>query len=292
MINQKWLKTFKILIDTQHFTKTAEKLYMTQPGVSQHISKLEEQLNCQLITRTGKRFELTDHGEKVYHYAKSLFLNEQVLLEQLQEDNPFAGECYISMSGSLCQLIYPDLIAFQVNNPSVNISVESTPEHKIYLQLQNNEIGFGLVTGHNKEGRFDFIKLGEEQICLLGSAKLFPDRISDKDLKNTPVIHHPDVLHYLNLIFDHYSTSIEADKLIRGPYINQIDQILLPVSKGLGFTALPIHALESSKYGDSVKILNDEQVFIQSIYLVKKRNSELPLRYEEIVKVIRNCLHQ
>ena len=292
MLNQKWLKTFQTLVDTQHFTKTAEKLYMTQPGVSQHITKLEEQLNCQLIIRLGKRFELTEHGTKVYLFAKKLFLNELQLLEQLEDDNHFSGECSISMSGSLCQLIYPELIALQAQHPALNISVESAPEHKIYQQLQDNDIGFGLVTGQNQQGRFDFEKLGEEQICLLGSAELFPDNVSDDELKNTPVIHHPDVLHYLNLIFDHYSTNIKPEKLIRGPYINQIDQILLPVSKGLGFTALPIHALESSKYGKSVKILNEEQLFIQNVYLVKKQNRPLPRRYEELVKVIRKCINK
>ena len=42
MLNPVWLKTFVTLIETGHFTKTAEKLFMTQPGVSQHIAKLEQ----------------------------------------------------------------------------------------------------------------------------------------------------------------------------------------------------------------------------------------------------------
>ena len=41
MFNPVWLNTFVTLVNTGHFTKTAEKLFMTQPGVSQHINKLE-----------------------------------------------------------------------------------------------------------------------------------------------------------------------------------------------------------------------------------------------------------
>ncbi|MGL5799515.1 MAG: helix-turn-helix domain-containing protein, partial [Plesiomonas sp.] len=37
MINPIWLKTFISLVDTGNFSRTAEKLNMTQPGVSQHI---------------------------------------------------------------------------------------------------------------------------------------------------------------------------------------------------------------------------------------------------------------
>jgi DNA-binding transcriptional LysR family regulator len=56
MINHIWLKTFCTLVDVSHFTKTAEKLFMTQSGVSQHIKKLEKQLDSQLLIREGKTF--------------------------------------------------------------------------------------------------------------------------------------------------------------------------------------------------------------------------------------------
>lgn len=62
MINQVWLKTFCTLVEVGHFTKTAEKLFMTQSGVSQHIKKLELQLDVALLNRDGKSFILTDSG--------------------------------------------------------------------------------------------------------------------------------------------------------------------------------------------------------------------------------------
>ena len=48
MINVTWLRTFCTLAEVGHFTRTAERLYMTQSGVSQHIRKLEEQLDTDL----------------------------------------------------------------------------------------------------------------------------------------------------------------------------------------------------------------------------------------------------
>ncbi|WP_350608878.1 LysR family transcriptional regulator, partial [Pseudoalteromonas sp. AC40-MNA-CIBAN-0181] len=37
MINITWLRTFCTLFEVGHFTRTAERLHMTQSGVSQHI---------------------------------------------------------------------------------------------------------------------------------------------------------------------------------------------------------------------------------------------------------------
>ena len=72
MLNPNWLNTFKTLIDVGHFTKTAEKLFMTQPGVSQHIRKLEGACGHALIRRHKKNFEVTEQGRLVYEYAKQL----------------------------------------------------------------------------------------------------------------------------------------------------------------------------------------------------------------------------
>ncbi|HIF9171131.1 TPA: LysR family transcriptional regulator [Photobacterium damselae] len=77
MLNPIWLKTFTTLIDTGHFTKTAQKLFMTQPGVSQHIKKLEEYCGYPLIIREKKSFELTEQGRLVYQYSQQL---SQILL--------------------------------------------------------------------------------------------------------------------------------------------------------------------------------------------------------------------
>ncbi len=64
MINSSWLKTFCTLVQVGHFTHTAEKLYMTQSGVSQHIKKLEQYLKVELLVRSGKTFTVTEAGKK------------------------------------------------------------------------------------------------------------------------------------------------------------------------------------------------------------------------------------
>ena len=66
MLNATWLDTFTTLCETGHFTRAAERLNMTQPGVSQHLRKLEAQLGQSLIAREGKSFTLTAAGEAVF----------------------------------------------------------------------------------------------------------------------------------------------------------------------------------------------------------------------------------
>ena len=101
MINPLWLNTFKTLVEVGHFTQTAEKLYMTQPGVSQHIKKLEQACDCELLSRENKSFELTEQGRIMYRYALKLEKDQEDLFESLSFDNPYSGQCHLSSSGSL-----------------------------------------------------------------------------------------------------------------------------------------------------------------------------------------------
>lgn len=68
MIDSK-LVTFLSLCETQSYTKTAEKLYVTQPSVTNHIKTLEKLHNISIFKHNGKELVLTKEGKLLYLYA-------------------------------------------------------------------------------------------------------------------------------------------------------------------------------------------------------------------------------
>ncbi len=88
MINTTWLRTFCTLVEVGHFTRTAERLHMTQSGVSQHVRKLEEQLGAELLVRQGKQFSLSGAGERLYTEAQSILFALSNLEQTVGEDPP------------------------------------------------------------------------------------------------------------------------------------------------------------------------------------------------------------
>ena len=65
------LETFKIVYETQNFSKAAELLFVSQPTVSAHIKQLEEELNTQLFIRNG-RMNISKRAEFIGRLAASL----------------------------------------------------------------------------------------------------------------------------------------------------------------------------------------------------------------------------
>src|ERR1700730_18328432 len=52
--------------DARSFGRAAERLGMTQSGVSKAIARLESRLNARLVDRTSRAVELTDEGRALY----------------------------------------------------------------------------------------------------------------------------------------------------------------------------------------------------------------------------------
>ncbi len=66
------LETFVNVAKCKSFSKAAEKLFITQPTVTNHIKNLEMELENSLISRRGKHIELTNEGYVLYEYAVNI----------------------------------------------------------------------------------------------------------------------------------------------------------------------------------------------------------------------------
>src|SRR5699024_11912947 len=60
------LRYFIEVAKTKSFTKASENLYVSQPGISQQIHLLENQLGVSLFHRSTRKVELTEEGKYLY----------------------------------------------------------------------------------------------------------------------------------------------------------------------------------------------------------------------------------
>jgi DNA-binding transcriptional LysR family regulator len=54
------------------FSKTADKLHLTQPALSRSIKSLEDELGQPLFDRIGRKNELTAFGQQIVEHAQGL----------------------------------------------------------------------------------------------------------------------------------------------------------------------------------------------------------------------------
>src|SRR5215472_11398460 len=67
------------------FTRAAERLYITQPSLSEQIRKLETELGSPLFQRLGRRLALTSAGDALLPHAERIMAEIDQARTRVQE---------------------------------------------------------------------------------------------------------------------------------------------------------------------------------------------------------------
>ena len=72
MISRTQLRQFLAVVDAGNFTRAAAQIHVTQPTLSAGIAELERQLDAPLFTRSNRRVQLTDAGNRLLAHARAI----------------------------------------------------------------------------------------------------------------------------------------------------------------------------------------------------------------------------
>ncbi|WP_139406488.1 LysR family transcriptional regulator [Aeromonas veronii] len=143
MLDPLLLRSFVAIIDTGSFTRAGERVHLTQSTISQQIRRLEQQLGCPLLDRSGRQVVATAEGEKLLGLARRIL----ALLAQAEEQ---VSEGSVSLSLGVPEdfaagAITSVLAAFARDYPEVRLEVQSGLSHEIWQRFEAGELDLALV---------------------------------------------------------------------------------------------------------------------------------------------------
>ncbi|WP_423126585.1 LysR family transcriptional regulator [Gaoshiqia sp. Z1-71] len=165
-INQ--LKYFIELARNKSFSKSANRLNISQPALSLQIRKLEEEFEYQLIDRTKKPLALTAEGELFYEKAlKIIQLVEDLGQLSLEMEEQVEGTLRIGIIPTLAPYLTP-LFIKQLNRkyPKLFLDLTELNTEDIINRLTYNELDAGILSTPLKAKNIGFVPLFYEQFFL------------------------------------------------------------------------------------------------------------------------------
>jgi DNA-binding transcriptional LysR family regulator len=140
-------KYFLALAKDLHFRKAAERLYISQPGLSRQIKQMEEDLGFSLFERHNRKVELTKAGLYLQKELKNTFKQLDDILEHAKLVNDgLDGNLKLGYVGSAMQIVIPDLLLkYKNKHPHVLFSLNEMDNEKQIQALLNREIDVGFV---------------------------------------------------------------------------------------------------------------------------------------------------
>ncbi|SHK49610.1 DNA-binding transcriptional regulator, LysR family [Shimia gijangensis] len=288
MLNATWLNTFTTLCEIGHFTRSADTLGMTQPGVSQHLRKLEAQVGKPLIVQEGKSFTPTPAGEALFKVGLARRQQERDLKEVIQRDDPDVGEVRIGCSGSFAMWLYPHLLERLRLAPELALHLTAAPQGNVLRGLFCGELDLGILAGQPHQPQLEAKMILREELCLVVPRSIQSQDVDLTDLNKLGFVAHPDGHEYADgLLGRNFAKDYQgSDHLKTRTSVNQIGQILTPVAEGLGFAILPRSGIDAFARRRDVSILDLPYKHHHDLWLTFRRGRSKFARIASVIALI------
>lgn len=139
-------RIFNIVSRNKSFSRAAAELYMSQPAVSQAISKLEKELETLLFNRTPKGVTLTNEGELLHEYVNSALGILDAGEEKIAEfKNLRTGLLRIGVGDTISRhFLLPYLETFHIKYPGIKLKVLNGTTNEILTFIKAGEADLGI----------------------------------------------------------------------------------------------------------------------------------------------------
>ncbi len=146
-IEWRHLRYFMAVAEELHFGKAANRLFISQPGLSRQIKQLEEEMRTQLFERDNKTVSLTAAGAFFHDEVKLLTTEfEKIKLNTKLIGSGGIGKVNISYVGSAMQNVIPKLLLdTRRKYPELKFALQELDNAKQIEGLLSHKIDFGFV---------------------------------------------------------------------------------------------------------------------------------------------------
>lgn len=287
------LRHMKIFVEVcaeESITKAAENLNMTQPTVSIAIKELEEHYHTQLFERMNRRIYLTEKGQELYQYARTI-INQFVEAENMISGHNSQYILRIGCNISYATTKLTDVMElFKTDYPDIQFKLHIANSSQIEKMLLNNELDFAIVDNVNLSAHF-ISKLIEEENMLLFCGEKYASSIK-KTLSITDLCSYPLLLREngsgARTIIEHV---FQLHNLQYNPIMESTSTLALlqAAIHNLGICILPESLLSTGLVDGLVQLKMDKNYFIRRYFLIHHKNKYISEIMNKFFKYYLNC---
>ncbi|MFT8348972.1 LysR substrate-binding domain-containing protein [Clostridium saccharoperbutylacetonicum] len=158
------------ILKYSNYGKAAKSLYISQPHLTQVIKRIENQLNCELISRNKLPYRLTEQGKIYYQYLTSIENNYAKLLREISAASDIDNKVIkIGVLPSLGTYLLPLFLPrFLDMHPNCGIELSEDLPEKNEKLTQNGELDFWIgQNSRNISPNLNSITWGRHRYCAI-----------------------------------------------------------------------------------------------------------------------------
>jgi DNA-binding transcriptional LysR family regulator len=194
MIDLDKLRIFHAVAEAHSFTRAAELVHLTQPGISKHIRQMEEYFGVPLFDRLGRKVTLTQPGEILLDATREIMASVGAAEQRIHELTGMrAGKFQLGASFIIGLYVLPRVLAaYRKSYPAVEVTLDITISKGIETKLLANRLDIGLVSGEVHDPRLVATQFMTDELVVIvpGNHKWSTrNRIKARELPGEVFIH-------------------------------------------------------------------------------------------------------
>lgn len=277
---------YKLLV-TLHEAKTlrqaAERLFISQPAVSQRLKSIEEEWGVEIFIRTKRELFVTGPGERIIRHARKVVESENILKEYLvAHEGAVEGNLNLGVSSLIGSTILAGLLReYSEMYPDVNINIQVGSSPQITNDAKDYHISI-------TRGR---------QILNKENKLLFTDRhylVTPKSLldqENPPVIEFFSEPIYIRMIEKYFEARF--NRAYKPQFsVDQIATCRALLIEGVGVTVLPelvVKDFDKDQFKIEEVVVEGEPITRDTYISYDKNVMELP-QVRAFIQVVKSYI--
>lgn len=192
------LEIFVALVEAGGFKQAADSLFLTQPALSQHISRLEKDIGVTLIDRSLRPIGPTEAGREFYFRCRRVLDAMQDITQLLDDERSLefgrvrVGIVPVMLFSEPARLVR----SFIQAHPAVNITVRSIATALLVDELEQGSIDVGILLTQPNLKDLTSVELFSEEylVCLpAGHPLAAQQEVSFAQLRSERILQGPRV---------------------------------------------------------------------------------------------------
>lgn len=189
MTNYNLYKVFYAVAKEKNISRASEKLFISQPAISNAIKELEKSLGKTLFARKNRGVELTGFGKILFAQIEpALQILQQVEFLPQKYDDLESGIVKIGCNTSNAnQILLEYLSQFVEKFPNIKIVMQRGSDDLLFEELAKDNLDLIFVDSNKQTSNFCVVKQYDIKYQLVGNKKfkaLYPER--NINIKNFP----------------------------------------------------------------------------------------------------------
>lgn len=163
------LRYFVEVVRQQSFTRAAEKLFVTQPTISKMLKNLEDELNCTLLIRDGRKLLLTDTGRVVFERGQAILGEFSQLESELSDINHLhKGVLRLGIPPMVGMLMAEPISRFRQRYPGVELKIAEFGGLTVQQAVSNGELDMAMTAlPVEEDSSLTILPLFNHPLCVL-----------------------------------------------------------------------------------------------------------------------------